>query len=38
MVCCRMAVEGTGMLRFSVHKMKTLDVKIETVTLGGKGK
>jgi hypothetical protein len=33
MICCGMAVKRIGMLRVSVRKMKTLNVKMETDTL-----
>ena len=35
MIGCGMAVKRRGMLRMSVGKMKTLTVKMETVTLIG---
>jgi len=38
MICCGMAVKRMGMLRVSVRKMKALTVKIETVTLIGRGR
>jgi len=38
MVCCGMAVMRMGMLGVSVRKMKALSVKMETVTLTGKGR
>jgi len=37
-VCCGMAVERMEMLGFSVRMMKALTVKMETVTLIGKGR
>jgi hypothetical protein len=37
MKCCGMTVNGVGMLRVSVRKMKALTVKMETVTLTGTG-
>ena len=37
MICCRMAVRRMGMSGVSVREMKTLTVKMETVTLTGKG-
>ena len=37
-VCCGMAVKRMGMLGVSVRKMKALTVKMETVTLIGKGR
>jgi hypothetical protein len=37
MICCGMAGKRIGMLGFSVGKMKTLTVKMEVVTLIGKG-
>jgi hypothetical protein len=38
MVCCGMAVKRMGMLGVRVRKVKALAVKMETVTLTGKGK
>jgi len=38
MVCCGMAVEMMRMLGVSVRKIKALNVKMETVTLIGKGR
>ena len=38
MKCCRMAVKGMKMLGVSVRKMKALTMKMETVTLTGKGR
>ena len=38
MVCCGMTVKRMGMLGVSVKKMKALTVKMETVTLIGKGR
>ena len=38
MICCGMAVKRLGMLGVSVRQMKALTVKVETVTLIGKGK
>jgi len=38
MICCGMAVKSMGMLGVSVRKMKALIVKVETVTLTGKGR
>jgi hypothetical protein len=38
MVRCGMAVKRMGMLGMRVRKMKALAVKMETVTLTGKGK
>jgi hypothetical protein len=35
MICRRMAVRWTGMLGVSVREMKTLNVKMVTVTLIG---
>jgi len=35
---CGMAVKRVGMLEVSVRKMKALTVKMETVTLVGKGR
>jgi hypothetical protein len=37
MICSGMAVKRTGMLGVIVRKMKALTVKMETVTLIGKG-
>jgi hypothetical protein len=37
MIHCGMAVQRMGMLRVSVREMKVLTVKMETVTLIGKG-
>jgi hypothetical protein len=37
-VCCGMALKRMGMLGVSARKMKVLTVKMETVTLIGKGK
>jgi hypothetical protein len=37
MICCGMAVKRVGMLGVSVRKMKSLPVKVETVTLTGGG-
>jgi hypothetical protein len=37
-ICCGMAVNMMGMLGESVRKMKALTVKLETVTLSGKGR
>jgi hypothetical protein len=37
MICCGMAVKKMGMLDVSVRKMKALTVKMEQVTLIGKG-
>jgi len=37
-VCCGMAVNRMGMLGVNVRKMKALTVKMETVTLSGKGR
>jgi len=36
--CCGMAVKRMGMLGESVRKIKALTVKMETVTLNGKGR
>jgi len=36
-VCCGMAVKRVGMLGVNVREMKALTVKMETVTLIGKG-
>jgi hypothetical protein len=38
MISCGMTVKGMGMLGVSVTKMKALTVKMETVTLLGKGR
>jgi hypothetical protein len=38
MIRCGMAMKRMGMLGVSVRKMKTLTVKMETVTLIGKGR
>jgi len=38
MICCGMTVKRMGMLGVSMRKMKALTVKIETVTLFGKGR
>jgi hypothetical protein len=35
---CGMAVKRMGMVRVSIRKMKVLTVKMETVTLSGKGR
>jgi hypothetical protein len=37
-IYCRMAVKRMGMLGASVREMKALTVKMETVTLIGKGR
>jgi hypothetical protein len=37
-ICCLMAVKRMGMLGASVGKMKALTVKMETVTVIGKGR
>ena len=37
-ICCRMAVKRIRMLGVSVRKMKALAMKMETVTLVGKGR
>jgi hypothetical protein len=37
-ICFGMAVKRTGMLGVNVRKMKALTVKMETVTLTGKGR
>ena len=37
MMCCGRAVKTVGMLRVSVGKMKALTVRVETVTVIGKG-
>jgi len=38
MICCGMAVKRMGMLEVSVRKMKALTVKMETLSLIGKGR
>ena len=38
MICCRMAVQRMGMLEMSVRTMMALSVKMEMVTLIGKGR
>jgi len=38
MICCGMALKRMGLLGVSVRKMKALTVKIEIVTLIGKGR
>ena len=38
MICCKIAVKKTGMSGVSVGKMKALPVKMESVTLIGKGR
>jgi len=38
MICLGMAVNRRGMSEVSVRKMKALTVKMETVTLIGKGR
>jgi hypothetical protein len=37
-VCCGMAVKRMGMLGVSVRKMKALTMKMEAVTMIGKGR
>ena len=37
-ICCGMAVKMMGMLAVSAWKMKALTVKMETMTLIGKGR
>jgi hypothetical protein len=37
-ICCGMAVKRMGMLGVSERKMKTLTVKMETMTLTGTGR
>ena len=37
-ICCGMIVKRMGMLGVSVRKLKALTVKVETVTLIGKGR
>ena len=38
MICCGMAVNRMGELGVSVRKIKALTVKMETMTLIGKGR
>ena len=38
MICCDMVMKRLGMLGVSVRKMMALTVKMETVTLTGKGR
>jgi hypothetical protein len=38
MICCGMTVKRTGMLGVSARKIKAPTVKMETVTLIGKGR
>jgi hypothetical protein len=38
MMCCGMTVKRMGMLRVSVWRMKALTVKMEPMTLFGKGR
>jgi hypothetical protein len=38
MICCGIAVNRMGMLGVSVREMKVLTVKVERVTLTGKGR
>jgi hypothetical protein len=38
LICCGMAVKRKGILGMSVRKMKGMTVKMETVTLAGKGR
>ena len=38
MICCGMAVRRMGMFGVNVRKMKTLSVKMETVTLISEGR
>jgi hypothetical protein len=38
MICCGMTAKRLGMLGVSVRKTKALIVKVETVTLFGKGR
>jgi hypothetical protein len=38
LMCCGMAVKRMGVLGVSVWKMKALTVKMETMTLVGKGR
>ena len=37
-MCCGMVVKRVGMLALNVRKMKVLTVKLEAVTLIGKGR
>jgi hypothetical protein len=37
MICCGMALKRLGMLGVSVREMKALTLKMETVTMIGKG-
>jgi hypothetical protein len=37
MICCGMTVKRIGMVKVSVRKMKALPVKMQTVTVIGKG-
>jgi len=37
-ICCGMAGKGMGMLGVSVRKMKAVTVRMETMTLTGKGR
>jgi len=37
MICCGMAMQRLGMLGVSVREMKALTLKMETLTLIGKG-
>jgi len=36
-ICCEMAVKSMGILGVSVRNMKALNVKMETVTVVGRG-
>jgi len=38
MICCGMAVKRVGMLGVRVRQIKALTLKVETVTLIGKGR
>jgi hypothetical protein len=38
MICCGMTVKRMGMLGDSIRKIQALTVKMETVTLIGKGR
>ena len=37
-ICCGMVVKRMGVLRVGVREMKAVTVKMETVTLAGKGR
>ena len=38
MICCGVTEKRVGMLGVSVRKMKALTVRMETLTLSGKGR